>query len=182
MRMLQYKLPLVGMGYLVASGEIHHQEEAYPKECLPIRLTNLDYNDDYLVRCISDVITDNPKFRRKRKQVLLGKYPGCYLYSFEVQPTHVVLSYTHGTIILEPEGCHVKLQFDVPHKSGKSDSKYKVSLYRDSDLETGQERHVARVHEYIGDIHRELYFEQPGERDYSTDADRYVYVNEYIDS
>lgn len=179
MRMLQYKLPLAGMGYLVASGEIHNQEEAYPKECLPIRLTNLSHDDDYLVGRISDVITDNPKFRRKRKQVLLGKYPGCYLYSFEVQPTHIVLSYTHGTIILEPKGYQVELQFDVPHKNGKPDSKYTVSLYYDSVQKPGQERHVACVHEYLGDIHRELLFEQIGE---TVDFDnRYVFVDEYVD-
>lgn len=179
MRMLQYKLQLTEIGYLVASGEIHHQEEAYPAECLPIRLTIQEPGVDHVVKCISDVITENQKFKSSCKQVLLGKYVGCYLYSFEVQPTHIVLSYTHGTIILEPKGCGIDFQFDVPHKNTKRDSKYRVSLYCNSDLKTKQKIHTARVHEYVGDTHRELLFEQVGETvNYDN---RYVFVDEYVD-
>lgn len=179
MRMLQYKLQLVEMGYLVASGKIYHQSEANPAECLPIRLSIRESRVDHIVKCISDVITNDPKFRRSRKQVLLGEYTGCYLCSFEVQPTHIVLSYTHGTIILEPKGCGVDLQFNVPHESPKPDSRYMVSLCCSPDLKTKQVNHTARVHEYVGDAHRELLFMQLGETvDYDN---RYVFVNEYVD-
>ncbi len=179
MRMLQYKLQLVEMGYLVAGGKIHHQAEAYPAECLPIQLAILRSEVDHVVKCISDVITNNPKFKKRCKQVLLGKYPGCYLCSFEIQPTHIVLSYTHGTIILEPKECGLDFQFNVPHQNTKPESKYTVSLYCSPDLKTKQEKHTARVHEYIGDIHRELLFTQLGETvNYDN---RYVLVNEYVD-
>ena len=179
MRMLQYKLQLAEMGYLVASGEIRYQEAACPAECLPIQLTILEPEVDRVVKCISYVSTNDPEFRRSCKQVLLGEYPGCYLYSFEVQPTHIVLSYTHGTIILSAEKGGAELRFDVPHKSAKPDSKYTVSLYCSTDLETKQKKHTACVHEYIGDIHRELLFEQIGE---TVDFDnRYIFVDEFVD-
>lgn len=179
MRMLQYKLQLMGMGYLVASGEIYHSEEANPDECLPIRFTDLDRNDDYLAKCVIDVVTDNPKFRRNHKAVLLGKCSGYYLYSFEVNPSYIVLNYTHGAIILGSGASRVNLQFDVPHKSGKPDSKYTVSLWSCKDQSCGSKRYCACVHEYFGDIHRKLYFEQTGETmDYD---DRYVLINEYVD-
>ncbi len=179
MRMLQYKLQLVGMGYLVASGEIHHQEEAYPAECLPIQLTILKSSVGHVVKCISDIITNDSEFKKSCKQVLLGEYPECYLYSFEVQPTHIVLSYTHGTIILEPKACGIDFQFDVPHKSTNLHSKYRVFLCSDTNLKTNQTNHTAHVYEYIGDIHRELRFTQLGEIvDYDN---RYVFVDEYVD-
>lgn len=179
MRLLQYKLQLAEKGYFVASGEIHYQEVACPAECLPIRLTILEPEVDHAVENIADVITNDPEFRRSCKRVLLGEYPGCYLYAFEVQPTHIVLSYTHGTIILDSKMGGAELRFDVPHKSAKSDSTYTVSLCYSTDLETNQKKHTACVHEYIGDIHRELFFEQIGE---TMDFDNhYVFVDEYVD-
>lgn len=179
MRMLQYKLPLMDMGYLVASGEIHHSEEANPNECLPIHFTKLDHSDDYLAKCVIDVVTDNPEFRRSYKAVLLGKCSDYYLYSFEVNPSHIVLNYTHGAIILGPGISHVNLQFDVPHKNGKPNSKYTVSLWCCKEQSCELKQYSARVHEYFGDIHRELHFEQIGERmDYDN---RYVVINEYVD-
>ena len=132
MRMLQYKLPLVEMGYLVASGEIHNSEEAYPEECLPIKMTLLRYDADYLLGCVIDVITRSNGFRAYYKEALLGKLPNNYLYSFEVQPDSLVLSYTDGTIVLGAGPSQLKLQFDVPHRSGKADTKYTVSLNNDT--------------------------------------------------
>ena len=179
MRMLQYKLPLVEMGYLVASGEIHNSEEAYPEECLPIKMTLLRYDADYLLGCVIDVITRSNGFRAYYKEALLGKLPNNYLYSFEVQPDSLVLGYTDGTIVLGAGPSQLKLQFDVPHRSGKADTKYTVSLNNDTDLKSKQPRYSARVHEFIGDIHRDIYFEQIGEkRDYNN---HYVYIDEYID-
>ena len=179
MRLLQYKLQLAEKGYFVASGEIRYQEAACLAECLPIRLTILEPEVDRVAKDISDVITNDPEFRRSCKQVLLGEYPGCYLYSFEVQPTHIALSYTHGTIILSTEKGGAELRFDVPHKSAKPDSKYTVSLCCTTDLKTKQKNHTARVHEYLGAIHRELLFEQIGE---TVDFDnRYVFIDEYVD-
>lgn len=179
MRVLQYKLQLVEKGYFVASGEIRYQEAACPAECLPIRLTILEPEVDRAVENIADVITNDPEFERNCKQVLLGEYPGCYLYAFEVQPTHIVLSYTHGTIILTDEKGGAELRFDVPHKNAKPDSKYTVSLCCSTDMTTKQNNHTARVHEYIGDIHRELLFQQIGE---TVDFDNcYVFVDEYVD-
>lgn len=179
MRMLRYKLPIVEMGYLVASGKIYNSEEARPDECLPIKMTLLRYDADYLLGCVIDVIARSEKFEAHYKEALLGKYPDCYLCSFEVQPDGLVLSYTGGAIVLGAGPSQLKLRFEVPHRSGKADTEYAVSLSVDKDLKSGQKRYSACVHELIGDIQRELYFEQIGEeRDYNN---RYVYVDEYID-
>lgn len=180
MRLLQYKMPLQDRCYVVTSGTIDATQVFRPDEDLPIQLTPAGYDDsiDKVSESIAQINSSDPDFRRNIKQVLLNQYPDCFLYAFEVHPAYLILFYTNGSnVVLK----NVTLEFSVPRKNGKPDSKYQVCLTdgycRTGFLNLKRPQYIACIDEQTGNIRRSLQLTQTGEKE----SKQFAFVDEYVD-
>ena len=191
MRMLKYKMELVDDGYIVASGDMRGNLDLLNSgECLPIQLTMLHlYRGNRCVHDLGDCVDPaelysdpnrSEEFRANYREILQGKRSDrWYLYSFTVADGYVVLQYhqcgvAHNEIITLPgwDDVGLELQFAVPHRGKKHDSKYIVQL--------SPRRKNAHVSEFVGATRREIdIYSEPDDKSMFTT--RYAIISEFVD-
>lgn len=196
MRMLKYKLELVDDGYIVASSDMHGDVCLLAgAECLPIQLTMLKLHrlgGNQKLHTLGDCVnpeelqwggTNNHSedFLANYHEILQGKHPNhWYLYAFTVTDGCVVLEYHqrgigHSEVVTLPGWGDVdlELQFIVPHRGKRTNSKYIVQL--------SPGHRNTHVSEFIGSIRREIdiYSEKGDDSAFPT---RYAIVSEFVDS
>lgn len=193
MRMLKYKLELYEDGYMVASGDMHGDINRIDgAECLPIQLTMLKLhkgrrNVHDLGDCVNPeefkfggIENHSADFRANYRKILQGKHSDCwYLYAFTVTSGHVVLEYHQretrcSEVVTLPgwDDVGLELQFIVPHRRKKANSKYIVQL--------SPEHRNTHVSEFVGDVRREIDIYQEKDDD-STFPTSYAIISEFVD-
>lgn len=191
MRMLKYKVELVDDGYTVASGDMRGNLDLLnSEECLPIQLTMLHlYHGARRVYSLGDCVNPaelcsdsncSEDFRAKYREILQGGHSDRWnLCAFTVTGGYVVLSYhqcgtMHDEVITLPgwDNVGLDLQFIVPHRDTKPDSKYIVRL------SPGHKN--AHVSELVGKIRREIdIYSEFGDK--GMPQARYAIVSEFVD-
>lgn len=190
MRMLTYKLEMCERGYVVASGEVRGYDSWNGRECQPIKFSITECSDDLGVIVNKDgwnKESDSTKkyFYEHYQEILRSEDNDWYLYSFEVSPGCLILNFYNGqsdcSCYLIIKGIYtLKVQFDIPKQSGKSESHYEVEIF--NVLESSESSvmvETSRVTECFKGVRRILEFE--GRSDDITDKEEYVFVTEYAD-
>ena len=186
MRVLRYALKLTEFPYLITgSEEATLDNDVNGWTSLTIKVTvpeKYGYNLNTVVpQLLYDEEDKDLGFCEHYREILFGKHPDWYLYSCEVTAHGLVLNYYNrevhksGSIVFENIDSTVGLQLAVPHKNGKPDSVYDVSLH----FATNDSGHQASVIEYYENGRRELSFREDADEPYT--ADKYVYIDEYVD-
>lgn len=185
MRVLRYALKLTEFPYLITGSETASSDNDVDGwKSLPIKITVPEKYGYSLNTVVPQFLYNEAKdlgLCEHYREILFGKHPDWYLYSCEVTARGLVLSYYNreanesGSIVFEDVNQSIGLQLAVPHKNGQPDSVYDVTLcHATNDL-----GYKARVTEYYENGRRELSFREEADEPYT--ADKYVYIDEYVD-
>lgn len=190
MRILEYGLELHSNGYTVTSGYKHY-EDLEARECLPIKMTVLDWCSDRGLDDLPELFDHNywgddsvksDPFYQHCEEIFRGEHEDWILIQFQVHASAIVLDYYNrrtektGWLNLRKvpgKWFETKLQFDVPRRDGGPASRYLVTMsHAPLDNCTG-------VTEYIQGVRRELDFGKHTPQD--PDSPDYVWITEYAD-
>ena len=189
MRMLEYRLDLVGQGYTVVSGDKRY-EDILTRKCLPIRMYRLiEYNkpvdqfEDLFENLRFSYDLDKgteEEFREKYANILLGKSPGWIIIAFQVTVGEVYVD-LYNTKTEETSYFSLKtdkhgfgLRFEVPRADDGPVAVYDVRIY---GVKSEAEDARTTVTEYINHVRRKIeFFRKP-----PSGEETYIEVTEYAD-
>lgn len=194
MRMLEYRLDLVGQGYTVVSGDRHY-ENTPSRKCLPIRMYRLiEYNKpvDWLEDLVENLRFNydldkgtEEEYREKYANILLGKSPEWIITAFHVTVGEVFVDiYNTKTertnyFYLETDKYGFDLRFEVPRADGGPAAVYDVRIY---GVKSEAENARTTVTEYINHVRREIeFFRKAPSNERTCIEDTYIVVTEYAD-
>ena len=195
MRVLRYEMKLTEFGYAITScSNIAEDNTVTNDDCRNALPMSLSISEKYAVKLKeipAEFVCRNEDmeliFKEQYQTILSGKHPDWLLYVCEVSARSIVLTYYNKTrheqacVVLENIQRAIMLHVEVPHQSGKPNTRYDVKLLAPS-RDTRRPKvleYEARVFEYYEDSRRELAFADESFRKYADD--KYVYVTEYLD-
>lgn len=192
MRVLRYALRLTEFPYLITGSETVASDNMVDGwRSLPIKVTVPEKYKSSLNAAVPQLIYNEEDkdlgFQEHYQEILFGECPDWYLYSCEVTARGLVLGYYNqeanesGSIVFEDVDQPIGFRLAVPHKNGKPDSVYDVTLCaHNEDMENSKiVNYEARIVEHYADGRRELSFTDNSNQPYM--ADKYVYIDEYVD-